>query len=166
MGYFQGHRIRSYEFQESRMTRTRTLPILLGCTFVAGCASPFEGTWLFEVTHEPVDIQGRCEGWGEAYTYEDTLVMFVDIYTPSYGKVEVLFDALLEGESQGRSFEASYWSKTTSETEYVIFEVLMVAERDGPELVGTVQEYFQVLWPDDSWDCQNDFEFTAERLNM
>lgn len=129
-----------------------------------GCATPFEGTWFFQLDRN-VKESGDCVDDDTDYqvTYSGTQNAWVDIYLLQSGEYAVLLSEALVGTAEGNALEAS-WEYAYSYDDYEERESLEIdGTLEGGVLSGTLTSSISQTYGDDAYACTTKVDYTAER---
>lgn len=133
-------------------------PALLLSLF--GCASPFEGTWLF-LSDRQSKYSGDCEAGDTRYT--GTSNSWVDIYRTTGGQFVVLYDEALVGEASGSELTAA-WEAEDEDEDYSYAESISFSgELESDVMTGSVTWEVVEKSGGDTYRCEASTDFTAER---
>lgn len=134
--------------------RLRPCAIVL---FVAGCADPFEGTWLFRVEREPA-YDGTCDvpandvdGYGH---------VLVDVYRTGDDGVVVLFEEPLVGTVEAGRLRASWEETNLVGSSTQASELAIDAALEAGMLAGEIARRDAV----DDVACDQTWDFEGERI--
>lgn len=129
-----------------------------------GCASPFEGTWLFLADRQQKET-GDCADPDDTTRYTGTANSWVDIFKLDSGEFVVLYGEYLVGTAEGSDLQAS-WDEvyTDEDAEYEQREQIeLEATLEGGILSGKVVQSYTETSGDDSYNCSVQTSFDAER---
>lgn len=138
-------------------------PLLL--LHLLGCATPFEGTWLFQVDRN-AKVSGDCapdEDEESSFTYSGTQNFWADIYRLQSGEYAVLIGEALIGTAEGTELQASWEETYTSEDYEYREEIEIEGSLEGNVLSGTLTESASETAGGDSYACTSKVDYTAER---
>jgi hypothetical protein len=130
---------------------------------VLGCASPFEGTWLFQADRQS-QVTGDCADDSDTETVlTGTSNFWVDIFRTGSGEFVVLFDEPLTGDVSGNELTAS-WQTSEQSDDYTDSEqVAFTGALSGGTMTGNVTDKTTTKSGGDTYDCTTRVTFTAER---
>jgi len=127
-----------------------------------GCASPFEGTWLFLADRESKS-SGDCADDTDTTTYTGTDNQWVDIYRLQSGEFTVLLLEALVGTVEGSDLSAS-WEQALSSDGYEERDTLdLEAALDGTSMSGKLTYETTQTSGEDIYTCKTVTGFSAER---
>ena len=127
-----------------------------------GCASPFEGTWLFMVDRD-AKLTGDCVTEDYTETLSGSSNAWVDIYRLQSGEFAVLLSEPLVGTVEGSDLEAS-WEYTYTLDDYAERSTLdLEATLEAGLLSGSITSTYRDADGDSEYACSQESDFTAER---
>jgi hypothetical protein len=130
-----------------------------------GCATPFEGTWLFQVERN-VALTGDCapdEDDSSSYSYIGTQNFWADIYRLQSGEYAVLLGEALIGTAEGSALQASWEEAYTSDDYEYRESIEFDGALEGNVLSGTITEKASENSGGDTYACTSKVDYTAER---
>lgn len=127
-----------------------------------GCASPFEGTWLFLADRQQ-KVSGDCEDPDDTSVLTGTSKSWVDIYGLSSGELVVLVGEPLIGTAEGNELKAT-WSESYENEDYSqAQDIELDGTLEAGIFSGTVATTYVETNGEDTYECTASNRFTAER---
>ena len=133
-----------------------TFPLLAGCL-----AGPWDGTWLFTVEREPINVSGDCYNPADTTVLEGVTQQWVDIYSTN-SSVVVMFDPILEGEPDGKSLTAAGSSSVTTSGYTYTTETVLSGDIEDRVFTGTIVQSEENIAAT-TYTCDLTYAVTAER---